>query len=160
MGLIALDICNTLADINLLLEEALGPVPNPHQYYHPKVNKDFFKENQWVFTKAPVIRGAVEGVRRLTANGKFIYLTARPEWSNAITREWLTRHGFPNAPIIHSTNKAEVAMRLSVSLAIDDAPHEIKSLSKVCTVLVPAQPYNHGLPGRFTWDALNKGLTA
>lgn len=37
MGLIALDICNTLADINLLLEEALGPVPNPHQYYHPKV---------------------------------------------------------------------------------------------------------------------------
>lgn len=156
MALIAFDICNTLADVNYMLEKGLGPTPNPSQYFHPLATKEFFEENKWVFTNAPVISGAVEGVKRLTRIGNVVYLTARPQWANKITEEWLARHGFPKGRIIHSNNKAEVAMALGISLAIDDAPHEILSLSKACPVLVPAQPYNVGLPGRFSWDKSTK----
>jgi len=44
---------------------------------------------------------------------------------------------------------------MNVNLAVDDAPHEIKFLSRVCPVLVHAKPYNIGYPGRFTWDNEN-----
>lgn len=153
--LIAIDICNTLADVIKVLEEALGPRPDASRYEVPGATKQFFRDNPWVFARAPVIAGAKEGVELLANAGNIIYLTARPDWAKSITRDWLQQNGFPEAPIITTTQKAAVARQLNVDLAVDDAPHEIETLSRYCPVLVHARPYNTGYPGRFTWDSQN-----
>lgn len=160
MTLFAIDICNTIADVLSQIELALGPTPYPTQYFHPRIYEGFFDENQWVFSNAPVFNGAVESINFLSTLGKIIYLTARPRWSNQITRTWLAKHGFPEAPVIHTNNKLEVAQSLGVSLAVEDAPHEIDSLSKICPVLVHARPYNVGYLGRFSWESFIKSLSA
>lgn len=146
----AIDICNTLADVNQMLQKALGPRPDASCYQFPGATKKFFRENPWVFSEALVFPGAVEGVHRLASAGSIIYLTARPVWAREITRKWLARHGFPEAEIICTKNKAAVARQWNVKLAVDDAPHEIDSMSSVCPVMVHAQ-------SRITW-ATRAGL--
>lgn len=153
--LIAIDICNTLADIVGMLESVLGPRPDPFQYHFPGATEEYFKRNLWIFAYAPAIPGAVEGVRFLAGAGDIIYLTARPKIAGKLTREWLSKNGFPAAPIIHSKKKAVVARQMNVSLAVDDAPHEIKTLSLVCPVMVHARTHNEGYSGRFQWNNEN-----
>lgn len=157
-----IDICNTLADVNFQLEKALGPNPNPFNYYHPGVTESTFKNFPWLFTQAPPIKGSVEGTHQIAKNYRIVYLTARPEWARQITLEWLNRNGFPSAPVIFSKQKGEVARELKATLAIDDAPYEIISLSKIVPkMLIHQQPYNLGLAylgEMFNWDLfqLNK----
>jgi hypothetical protein len=39
--------------------------------------------------------GAIEGVKMLTEYGPICYVTCRKPESQALTQEWLARHGFP-----------------------------------------------------------------
>ncbi len=153
-GLLAVDICNTLADVNSQIAKALGPNPNPSVYFHPGVYPGFFEENPWVYKKAPPISGAAEVLQHLNQYWDIVYLTARPEWAKAITADWLKKWGFPTCEIVCTKNKGAEAKSLSVAMAIEDAPHEIKALEKAkIPVLVHAQPYNYGLGvTRFSWD--------
>ncbi len=52
---VAVDICNTLADINGEIEKVFGANPNPSRYYYPGVTSEFFRNNLWVFEKAAAI---------------------------------------------------------------------------------------------------------
>ena len=48
-------------------------------------------------------------------------VTARPEASAAMTRDWLREHGFPECPIVFADLKAAVALRSRFSHAVEDS---------------------------------------
>ncbi|MDQ3227587.1 MAG: phosphoglycerate dehydrogenase, partial [Chloroflexota bacterium] len=48
-------------------------------------------------------------------------VTARPEPSAAMTRDWLREHGFPECPIVFADLKAAVALRSGFSHAVEDS---------------------------------------
>lgn len=159
---VAVDICNTIADVNDRLKVFLGERPDPESYDYPGATPEFFKEHAVeIFGGAPPLPGALEGVRLLAVNHEIIYLTARPEWARDITRKWLEYWGFPEGRLVMTGNKAEAALELGVLIALDDAPHEIRALQNVVpAVLVKRQPYNRGLGLRFDWDGLLPVLKA
>jgi len=149
---LAVDLCNTISDINSVLEHLLGPNPNPNDYLHPKVFPGYIENNLWIFEKAKPLLGALTGVEQLSRNHKIIYLTARPEVSKDVTLKWLKKWGFPDGEVIFTNNKAKAVVDLDIIGAIDDAPHEIERLSKVVQVAVHTQPYNKTFANRFTWN--------
>ncbi len=154
--LAAIDICNTIAGINAVLEKLLGRKPNPSIYDHPGLVPDFFTANaEEVFGMALPLPGAVEGVKALAREYRLVYLTARPEEARRVTLEWLRYWGFPEGKLVMTQNKARAARELGVALAIDDAPHELAALRKaVPLVLAKQQPYNVGLAPAFEWTAV------
>ncbi len=50
--------------------------------------------------KSEPIEGAAEALRRIAERYNLFYFTARPHALQAMTRRWLDRHGFPQAPIV------------------------------------------------------------
>lgn len=149
--LLAVDICNTLCDVNSILQKQLGPNPASFSIPHPQITLEFFRNNLWIFKVAEPLPGAVEGLRYIAKHCNIVYLSARPEWSRQITLDWLKKWGFPDSRLILTQDKLAKAVALGVCAAIDDAPHEIKSLHRYCPVYVPAQPYNRNYENRFEW---------
>ena len=47
-ALLAVDICNTIADVNSEIKKVFGANPNPLCYLHPGVPPNFFKYNTWI----------------------------------------------------------------------------------------------------------------
>lgn len=154
---IGIDIDNTLADVNHTL---LGLLPglDLKTYPAPGVSEKTFLKNPWLFTEAPPIPGAVQAARYLSIHWEIIYLTARPEWSRGITESWLSRYRFPKAQLVMTGDKGAEARRLGISLAVDDAPHEIKKLAMAVPVCIFRQTYNEGLSfmgQSLTWQDKN-----
>lgn len=150
---IAVDLCNTLADVVAELEKLLGPNPDPSHYQMPGATAEFFERHPEIFSGALPFPGAVETLHRIASQGEIIYLSARPKWAREIFEEWLARWGFPSGKLVLTDRKAEVARGMGIVLAIDDAPHEIERYRAAgIPVLVKAQPYNLGYPGRFEWS--------
>jgi len=152
----AVDICNTIADVNAVLERLLGRKPDASSYLHPGLVPDFFRRHaEEVFGAALPLPGAVDGVRALAGQYRIVYLTARPEEAREVTLEWLRYWGFPEGELVMTQDKARAARELGVELAIDDAPHELAVLQKaVPVVLAKRQPYNAGLAPSFEWTAM------
>lgn len=149
---IAIDVCNTIADVLAKLVELLGPNPNPANYQFPGATPEFFERHPEVFSGALPVPGAVQGVKNLAREWKVVYLSSRPAWARQMTERWLSQWGFPPAPLILADNKAEAALRMGIDLAIDDAPHHIRAfMENSIPVLTIAQPYNRGFPCRINW---------
>ncbi|MBE5965342.1 MAG: hypothetical protein E7252_10580 [Lachnospira sp.] len=145
---VAVDICNTLADINKILKslgydtESYGGVPN-----------DFFENNLWVFSEAEPIKYSKECLCKLAESCDIVYLTARPKVAESVTREWLLKNGFPYGELVFSANKAKDFKENQCIFAIDDAPFEVENYRKSdCLVMVPKQPYNNTLGDVFKWE--------
>ncbi len=152
---LAVDICNTIADINSLIVERFGPNPDPSSYFHPalKEKPNYFEDNLGLFLEAKPIKGSVVALSHLAKHNTLVYLTARPKIADFVTRLWLKQHGYPPGDVIFTDNKAEVARRLGVVLAFDDAPFEIERyVNSGIEVLVKKQDYNIGYPNRFDWE--------
>lgn len=150
--ILAVDICNTIADINGTL---LGFMPglNVTKYPIPGITNKTFEENPWIFTKAKPIEGAIEGLNYLANHWHIIYLTARPKWAIGITKRWLEKHGFPMAEVISSDNKAGEIKKRGIAVAIDDAPKEIITMRKLIPVYIHRKIYNEDIAGiKFSWD--------
>lgn len=150
--ILALDLCNTLADINAILSSII-PI-DPNVYPAPGVSEELFEDNPWLFSKAEPFEGASKVVSFLSDYWEVVYVTARPEWSKMLTRKWLKDNAFPEGDIICTKNKAGVVRKIGAFLAIDDSPHEIISVGKFIPVCIPDYyNYNRGLQGkRFKWD--------
>ncbi|MGI6657796.1 MAG: 5' nucleotidase, NT5C type [Dethiobacteraceae bacterium] len=155
---IGIDICNTIADIitplaGCLLKrgESDGLNEMLRHYHSPAVTPDIFKENPDIFSRARPLKGAAECLHMLAKEHELFYVTARPEWARQITEQWLRRNGFPKAPLIMSCNKPKVIAELGIDLMLEDAPHEIRGLRKICRVIVRKAPYNTEFPERFSW---------
>lgn len=149
--MIAVDICNTLADVNAVLEKYYGKMPEGI-YHHPAVDHDFFRNNPDIFREALPLPGAVQALTQLAKKEKILYLTARPLEAEEATRWFLDHYRFPYAEIIFSTNKTDIACRHKIKRAIDDSPSEIvKYKSAGISVAVYRQHYNRQFSGRFRW---------
>ena len=148
------DICNTIANINACVAEALGlPVEALTRKYgleHLGLDSaGWFQAHPEVYEAAlpmPVIYDEVRALAR--AGWEIVYVTSRPERHRAVTTRWLRRWGFPTGDLIMNGNKAEVAQALGLALFLEDSPNEIRALRKVCRVRVVPWPYNESLRRR------------
>jgi hypothetical protein len=70
--LVAIDICNTIADVLTEIEKILGPRPSKSIYTHPKATEQFFREHPEVFMKARPFKGAVDALWRLKKNCEIV----------------------------------------------------------------------------------------
>lgn len=156
MARVAIDICNTIVDINSKIEEK-GYRRNRGAYFYLGLPNDFFVKHLEVFRDAKPINGAVEALHRLVeAGNEIVYLTARPEVAKEVTL-WnlFEKNGFPKGEVVHSFNKASDFKRLNCDYAIDDAPAEIENYRENgCEVIIFATDYNSRFAGyRITgWD--------
>lgn len=160
---IAIDLCNTIADVIGELEVRLGHNPNPNQYFHPGLidKPNYFEDNLDIFLVAKPIGNSAEILRELSINNNIVYITARPKIAEFVTRVWLKRNNYPLSKIYFTNNKVDIAAKLGVDLAIDDAPFEIERyINAGIEVLTKEQTYNTRLPNRFNWEdvTVNKML--
>lgn len=148
---IAVDLCNTVCDINTPLEKIFHK-RLPGTYYIPGVTEDFFIKNTDIFRTALAFTYAAECLHLLAKHYNIIYVTARPIEAAEATEDFLKENDFPKGQIIFSKNKAVVFKKLSMVFAIDDSPSEIINYQKSnIPVLIKAWDYNHGLGVRFEW---------
>ncbi len=163
-GLVFVDLCDTVADVKKAIEGVFGPLPDPLQYYHPKIDPDFFLDpgNRIageIFKWAEPIPGSKAGIYLLSQRFRVVYLTARPLWAKGISERWLELNGFPTAPVVCSSDKLALVRKHKPLFVIDDAPANIVALSPYARVLIPAQSWNEGLKHkglRFKWEVLNE----
>lgn len=150
---LAIDIDNTLADLNPSLRERFGE-RKQGEYYYPGADEEFFRNNPDFFLSAAVIPGAVSGMSRLAARHELYYLTRRPVEAREQTREWLLGNGFPDCPVFHVDDKGEAARELGIELAIDDAVEDVQSLLRAgIRVWIMPYEYNKGLSQpHFAWE--------
>ncbi len=150
---IAVDICNTIADVNAVLKEMFGEVPNPSSRF--TLTKSFFEKNLWIFESAKPITGSMNKLNELNKDYEIVYITARPEDAKDVTLDWLKRHNYPDGDVLFTTDKALLARSLEIKLAFDDAPHEIANyLRSGINVMVKDQDYNSKFSNRFEWNNL------
>jgi len=151
---IGIDICNTIADVNKCIRQALNlPDACFREYGLSRYGID---EEEWfvrhleVFAEARPLPGAVEALDMLASSGAEIcYVTARPEQAKAVTLGWLKKWYFPSGQLIMTQAKDEAVEKLSLDLVLEDAPPEIEKLKKAgVDIVVYRQPYNNGL---FDW---------
>ena len=150
---LAIDIDNTLADLNPALRERFGE-RGKGEYFYPGADEDFFRNNPDFFLGARVIPGAVSGMSRLAARHELCYLTRRPMEAREQTREWLLSNGFPKCPVYHVNDKGEAARELGIELAIDDAVEDVLSLLQA-GIRVWVVPYEYNMvltQPHFAWE--------
>lgn len=149
--MIAVDICNTLADVNTVLEKYFGKI-NWGEYLHPCVRPDFFRKNPDIFREAQPFQDAAKELRKIAQKERIIYVTARPPEADEATKWFLSHYNFPRADIIYTTNKVDIAALTGISKAIDDSPLEIVKYKQAgIPVAVFRQHYNREFANRFRW---------
>lgn len=150
----AVDICNTIADVNTQIAKIIGKWPS-HMYKHPAITKEFFENHPEVFIKAMPYPGAAETLKLIKSD--IIYLSSRPDWAWDITKDWLQKNDFPEGLLILTHNKVLMAKKIGVIIAIEDNPEDIILYQKEgINVLVKAQPYNIDYGPRFDWKTKGK----
>jgi fermentation-respiration switch protein FrsA (DUF1100 family) len=159
--LIAVDICNTLADVNSQISEiAYGRKQRDHygleDLGYPQPER-FFEEHPEVFSRASPVPDALKVMRELAKTFRIAYVSARPTWAMQRTMEWLQIHQLPPGPLFLTRDKAAVIRKLRPLLAIEDSPEETARITPICPVLVIGQPYNRESSG---WSQILTILTA
>ena len=138
---IAIDICNTIADVNLVLKQK-------HKIKIDRYPAKLPIEINWneIFITAPPLYGAVDMVQQIIQFMPIVYITNRPEESRLVTLRWLKMHGFPEAQVVFAKDvnkKVHHAKKLNVIQAYEDDPRAIIAYEKAGIVTVVSdQPYN------------------
>lgn len=149
---IAVDICNTLADINgQLVKKIPGycnstyPFPIPDGYF---TSPDGLR----VFSDAEPFLGTEKLLSSLAELfGGLVYVTTRPPEAEFVTRRWLAKHGYPESKIVFCKweEKTAVYSSLAPHLIIEDDPRVLETVKALNTlVMVPQWPYNSHIKGR------------
>jgi len=147
---IAVDICNTLADINSQLESVTCVSREPGIYTHPYASTDFFIQNPQVYENAQVLNDAVFGLNLFANKYNIVYLTARKKESEIVTYRWLKKNGFPKGNIVFSTDKVADFKALNCVFALEDAPHELNAYQQAGLLsFAKAWDYNTFYANRF-----------
>lgn len=152
---IAVDLCNTIADIQKELDNRLGHNPNPSLYFHQGLwdKPNYFEENLDIFSEAEAITNSVEVLNELAKYNTIYYITARPQIAEFVTRLWLKKFAYPMAKIYFTNDKVKVANKIGVNVAIEDAPFELeKYINAGIEVSTHKKEYNCNFPNRFEWE--------
>lgn len=145
--MIAVDICNTLADINSAVRRIVGPfkhypAPIPAGFWTSPEGLRVFRDAQPMGDAARVLNGLARQLGGVT------YVTSRPKKAEFITRRWLKENVFPRGKIIfcERQEKAAVYASLNPRLIAEDDPEVVTALAGLgIPVLVPQWDYNRGL---------------
>ncbi|MFX4261301.1 hypothetical protein ACOBQJ_03755 [Pelotomaculum propionicicum] len=147
---VALDICNTLANIaKKLINEGLVKT----DVYPSPLPEDFFisEDGLQIFLNAEPIRGALQMVRHLEAlYGSVIYVTTRPKEAEFVTCRWLAKHGFPISDIHFCSwqDKPAVYESLNPRVIAEDDPRVLEMVKSMDTAILALQwPYNSHVSG-------------
>lgn len=108
----------------------------------------WWHENQHaIYDEAEVLPGAAEAVRTLKEQGAHIaVVTARRTSAEAVTTEWLERHGFPFDRMIFSADdKVAVARDLALNIGFEDDPWGAAALAEVMPMVLVENFKNRGV---------------
>lgn len=145
--MLAVDICNSLADIDSQLKlrgitQNAYPAPLPECYFTSP-------DGMRVFRDAEPIEHMVDTVKCLALLlGGVTYVTSRPIVASFVTRRWLKRYGFPAGDVMFCQwhEKASIYMALKAKVIIEDDPRVLEAIKDPgALVLVPQWPYNQHL---------------
>lgn len=153
---------------NYCKENNKGKLVNPEAYHSKdmfnwdeETDMDFWMKNIFLYAEEnPVIQGASENIKKLKADGHTIFIiTARmgasPE-SNCkeevrekmkeTVKEWLAKNEIVYDYIIFSKeDKSKHIMENNIDVMIEDAPSNLKNLSKLTKMICVDWPYNRGI---------------
>lgn len=152
---IAIDLCNTVCDVNRQLEIQFHTKRSFGNYWIDGVTDSFFESTPSFFILPEVFPYAVESLQLLSRYYKITYLTARPKVAEAATRYFLMQNRFPDGEIIFTNDKVSYFLNHHMVFSIDDAPKEIAGYhAHNIPVLIKAWDYNIGMGTRFEWKEL------
>ena len=147
---VALDICNTLANVHKklvddgLIKSDVYPSLLPEGYFASE-------DGLQIFLNAEPIKGALKMVRNLEAlYGNVIYVTTRPKEAAFVTSRWLAKHNFPVSDIHFCSwrEKPAVYERLKPRVIAEDDPRVLELIKSMDAVVMALQwPYNNHVSG-------------
>lgn len=156
---LAVDICNTLADLDSEIVK-LGVVKADCRQYEYPISSDWFMKNRQVFRNAKPIVGSVAAIQYISRIVDIIYLTARPMELNEVTKWWLRSYGYAAGELVHTCDKASYCNEYGIFKAIDDSPYEINNyINGGVKVLAPEKDYNEFYQYRFKWTDIKSVLS-
>jgi len=149
---IAVDICNTLANVNGQLAKEIKdycfdkyPFPVPAKYFTSPAGMRVFRDAQ-------PIPGTIEMLNSLAESfGGPVYVTTRPPEAEFITRRWLAKHGYPKGDILFCQYEEKISIYSSLAphLIVEDDPRVLEKAKEELNILtlVPQWPYNRHIKG-------------
>lgn len=129
-------------------ENPEGRWPEPHRLALGRLYHEVYHDGaHGVYGASEPIEGALDAVTRLHRAGIAAgYVTRRRSALGALTRAWLTRHGFPELPLRHAdgdTPKAPLVRSIGATLMVEDSPSEALAIAADgVRVLLRHEPYN------------------
>ncbi|QGG48282.1 5' nucleotidase, NT5C type [Heliorestis convoluta] len=155
--IIGVDICNTIARVNEALAlHFLGTYTIPESLQKqrrwdlPGLTPDFFRSPTGMIFLSQVqpYNGAAEVLSSFVRSGhKVIYITARPQETELVTRRWLKEHHFPCDEVIHSEEKGLVCIEKEVDVMIEDDPFYAQQIKEAgVSLFLVKQRYNATFP--------------
>ena len=129
---VGVDICNTIANVNLQLIKCFG-MEAYDKYPYSGIPQDYFSTNAGLLTlwQAEPFPKAVQTLNGLKNKGyKIAYVTSRSKLSRFITKRWLTIHRFPTGPVffISQAEKGHFAVRKGMTMFFEDEPNTAQEL--------------------------------
>ncbi len=150
---VAVDICNTIANVNLELLRHFETITFD-KYPFPEVSRDFFLtgEGLRIFRKAEAFPGAADVLNKLSGREcQIVYVTSRSRTAEFITKRWLEIHRFPKGPVffVSQDKKADFAARKEIALFFEDEPYTAAAmLAAGIKVFLKDWPYNRHVRGK------------
>lgn len=146
-------------------ENNKGKLINQEAYYikdmfnwDEETDSDFWTKNIFTYAiESPAIQGASENIKKLKADGHTIFIiTARKfatpddnceqeikEKMKKTVKEWLAKNDIVYDYIIFSTeDKSKYILENNIDIMIEDAPNNLRKLSKLTKMICFDWPYN------------------
>lgn len=159
-GVVVVDLCNTICNVNQMLEDVLHVKRKTGEYRMSNLPENVFLNNPEIFLLPRVFDYAAESLQLISQNYSIVYVTARPESARDVSKKYLISNGFPGGEIIFSTQKVKVCKDMgNVVCAFEDEPDTIRSyIDAGIPVFSKIWDYNVNLGINFQWNDLYTDL--
>lgn len=159
-GVVAVDLCNTVCNVNQMLEDVLNVRRKTGEYRMKNLPENVFLKNPELFLLPSVFDWAAESLQLISQKYSIVYITARPESARDVSKQYLAKNGFPAGEVIFSARKVEVCKDMgNVVCAFEDEPDTIRSyIDAGIPVFSKMWDYNVNLGINFQWNNLYEVL--
>lgn len=163
-AVVVVDLCNTICDVNGLIEELFSVKRLPGVYRFDNLRPEFFRECPEIFSFPKAFERAADCLRMIQEQEhEIVYVTARPAEAEEVTLQYLRENNFPEGKVVFSSDKVSVCKDIlkekKLLFAMEDEPEKILSYKKAnIPVLVKRWDYNIGMAQSFDWMMLYQYL--